>query len=660
MKRWHLIIPLSLLVSIVQLVLSVSGVGDRVEVLAADLWFNVRGELSPPRDVVVVAMDESSYRVLGVPMDRAWPRALHAELLEKLKTYGVRRNVMDILFLGASSDPAADARLAKAMALSPTVIGADSGVRSGASSGGRFMIEELLEPPPLFSEAAERIALARLPEDSGNVRRFGAQRTVATESLPILYEAAVGLSGPATGDEYPGPRDMIWYYGPARTVSTFPIHQVLNPKNPLPRETFENKIVFIGLSLRTDIGPTQKDTYQTPFSSSGSTFGVEIQATAAANLLEGRWIRRWPAWTEGWILASATLAMTMIIFWMPPHWAVGPLVAFCLGWSYASYSMFLGGRFLPGVLLICCVLPVSFLLSTLVYYVATYRKQLQVERAFQMYLSPEMARQMRANPKGLSLGGDSVLATALFTDIEGFTSITEGMTATEVANMLNAYFTEVMNVIFENKGTLIKFIGDAVFALWGAPIKSPDHARLACETAVKIQDEVQRFNASKRFPPLNTRIGVNTGTMVVGNLGSDKRFDYTAIGDAVNLCSRLEGLNKYFGTTLLISQYTRQEASGFMKGVRLGAIYVAGKRTAVDIESIFTPPLSAEGESTWNRALSRFRARVWTEADSMFRKVAALEPRLGAAAALYRAQISNHVKIPPPETWDGEIEFTEK
>lgn len=603
-------------------------------------------------------MDESSYSILEIPMNQAWPRAVHADLINRLGELGAKRVVMDVLFLGPSGDKKADEKLSKALKNVPTVIGADSGVREQGSAGGRYAMEEILEPLDILRDNAETVALVRMPDDFGQVRRFAIQRSLITKDIPTLYEAAAGLKPGMEG--LPGERDYLLYYGPPSTIPTYAYHQVLNPSGGLPKEAVKDKIIFVGLNLRTEIGPAQKDSYKTPFYERGSMFGVEIQASATANILTKNWIHRASTWTEGIAAFVGVLAVMTAIFALKPVWGGVLLVAFSLLWTALSYFLFLSGFFLPGVVFVCGVLPISYLASTLTYYVLTHRKQQQVEKAFQFYLSPDMAKKMRDNPKGLELGGENVYATALFTDIAGFTEVTESMSASQVSTMLNAYFTEVMNVVFENKGTLIKFIGDAVFVLWGAPIKLSEHASLAAQSAVAIQKEVYRFNASKRFPPLITRIGVHTGPMVVGNLGSEKRFDYTAIGDSVNLAARLEGLNKYFGTYILISENTRKEIGNSLKTLQLGSVVVAGKKERVGVYTMFEEPVSSSIEERWNKALSAFRLRRWEEAKKLFEEIGAEDERLKKAARLYIEQISMHSSKTPDDEWQGEIIFGQK
>lgn len=660
MKRWLIISLIALVVSILHLQIFFSKLGERVEPWLLDVWFNLRGVDTPPEDLVVIAMDESSYRVLNLPLDQAWPRAVHAKILQRLADLGVKRIAMDILFLGASSDPKADQDLSEAFALTPTVIGTESVVKEVGAGGGSYSMEELLEPPEMFSKQVETIALAKMTEEFGYIRRFFVSRSVVTKDIPTLFEAAAGYK--PRDPELPGPRDLIWYYGPPGTIETIPYHQVLNPEGRLPKDFLKNKTVFIGLNFLTEIGPAQKDTYRTAFDAVRTMFGVEILATAAANIMQKKWVGRASAATEGVVLFFLAMGLCVLIFSLKPQWAGASLLGLLILWLLISYIASRMGFFIPGVFLFFVFLPLSYLGSTLVFYLITYRSQQQVEKAFQFYVSPEMAHQMRDNPTALSLGGENVFATALFTDIAGFSQITETMNATEVSNMLNAYFTEVMNEIFEKKGTLIKFIGDAVFALWGAPIKSADHAKLATLTAIAISKAVERFNASKRFPALHTRIGVNTGPMLVGNLGSERRFDYTAIGDSVNLASRVEGINKYFGTSILITDATKKElgGSGEIETFDLGTIKVVGKQESVGLHAVVEKKPMQVLELEWQQGILAFRSRKWQEARSVFEALKSKDPFFNKPCELYIKEITYFETNPPEPEWQGEIEFTSK
>lgn len=658
MKRWMAVVLVALVTSLIHLQIYISNFGERFEYVASDLWYNLRGAVAPPDEVALVAMDEKSYQALGVPFDQAWPRRLHGQLLKLLAAAGAKRAVMDILFLGAGSNPDADQELAAGMRSLPTVIGVDTGLSEIGSGTGRIAVEEVLTPPPIFASAVETLALVRLPDDAGVARNFVMPRSRATKDYPTLAEAGAGLLRDFRGNR--DERDLIHYYGPKDTIHTYSYQQVLQSDDNFRRQNFKDRVVFIGLNMRTEVGPAQKDSFATPFYNQPNMFGVEIHATVAANLMRNEWINRGPKLYETAILFVASMALGSLIVMLKP--LVGSAVLFSIFgiWTAASFVGFQMGFFVPGFILVCIMLPLTYLVSTLVNYLVTRKAQQEIERAFQYYVSPDAAKQMRNNPDSLKLGGESLWATALFTDIAGFTEVTEQMRASDVSVMLNSYFSEVMNVVLDNKGTMIKFIGDAVFAIWGAPIKLEDHARRACDTALQIQREVEKFNASKRFPPLHTRVGINTGNMVVGNLGSDRRFDYTAIGDAVNLAARLEGINKYFGTSILISDSTKEEAGPSVGAFSLGSIRVAGKKQITPVFTLFDPHVTSEVAEQWQQALKDFRARKWDEAETGFEKAVELEPRLKKVAGLYQEQIATNRQNAPADEWKGEIIFSTK
>jgi adenylate cyclase len=558
--------------------------------------------------------------------------------------------VFDVLFLDAGPDPAADAALADAMDAVPTVLGADVGVVEDETSRR----ETLLLPLDRF-RAHAGLGLVSFPEDDGRVRRFLVERPELAAGLPTLAEAA---AGPAA--HHPAPEDLLGFYGPARTIPTVSYYQALETEHPLPPATFRDRIVFVGLSLRTATGPAAKDAYPTPFVGAGQTYGVEIQATASANLRTGDWIRRLPRRPEGAGLAVLAAGVALLLLGLRPPAGALAVATVLAGWTGMARAAFLAGLALPGVTLVVVIVPLTYLASTLHYYGVTRRAQRRLERAFQLYLSPATAREVARAPGALRLGGEQVVATALFTDIESFTEIAETMAPEAVARMLNAYFTEMMDAILDNDGTLIKFIGDAVFALWGAPIRRPDHTALACEAAIAIQRAIERFNAAAAFPPLRTRIGIHSGPMLVGNLGAARRFDFTAIGDTVNLASRVEGLNKYFGTSILVTDAVGVSLPPALAPLPLGRVRAVGKRHGIGLGALFPAPLPGRTVQDWTAALAHFNARRWTAAAGVFEAVVAGEPRLARAAALYLREIEVCRRREPVDDWGGEIVFGAK
>jgi adenylate cyclase len=627
---------------------------QQFEMSLSDFWFGLRGVKDPPSEVTIVAMDERSYAELKVPLNQAWPRLLHARLLERLAECGVKKVVFDILFLDASADEVADQRLAQAIAKVPTALGAEASMQQMSGAGGSYIIEDLLTPYPPFQKNAAAIGLVGLPSDQGVIRRFLVERSSQARELATLSEVGAGLLV-TSKQARPGPRDLINYYGPARTIPVLPFYEVLDTEAKLP--DLKGHTVYVGLMLRTDTGPAQKDIFSAPYG--GNIFGVEVHATAAANLLDGSWIRRASAGYEVLLAALGVFLMTLALLSLSPVMGFSLYIICALAWALSSYLLFCQGFFLPGVVPILIVSPLILLFSTFYYYLVIRRSEQVMRSAFEMYLSPEMVKGMK-DSGATGLGGEKLWATALFTDIVGFTQITEEMPAERVAQMLNDYFTEVMEVVFRNQGTLIKFIGDAVFVIWGAPVKIQNHAEKAIQTALAIDAEVRKFNASERFPALNTRIGINTGPMLVGNLGSKRRFDYTAIGDSVNLASRVEGLNKYLGTTILFTEATKRDAGSALSTLRVATVRVVGKKEVTELYTTFTEPLRPSLVSLWEEALKHFRAQEWDAAEQGFVRVGSEFSALAKCADSYRTVIAKFRIHAPEAGWQGELLFNEK
>lgn len=646
---------LGLVATLLHLGVMLSPFGDRLELKSFDLWTLIRGSQTPPEDVVIIAMNEASYQNLNIPMNQAWPRAKHGELLDKLAKAGAKKVVFDVLFLDAGADKKVDQTLAANIAKVPVILGADSLMRDYSSGSGSFKIEELLMPFEPFHKAAAGVGLVGFPEDDGYVRRFMTTRTAQTKEFPTLSEAAAEKQKSDVG---PSSRDLINFYGPAGTIPFAHYYQIIDKEHPFPAEALKEKTVFVGLVLQTDVGPSQKDIFMTPF---GRVFGTEIHATAALNLIYKNWISRSSAGKEIGILSLVALLICSSIFMLRPLWGAIITVGAFITWFGIGYISLTNNLFIPGFTLTAIIAPLCLLGSVLYYYFVTRKAELKMLSAFELYVSPQMAKEVAQNQTSLSLGGEKVWATAMFTDIQGFTSLAETMPAEQVSAMLNAYFTEVMDVVFKNDGTLLKFIGDAIFVIWGAPVRINNHAEKACQTALAIQQEVKRFNNTKRFPPLLTRIGVHTGPMVVGNLGSSKRFDYTAIGDSVNLASRIEGINKYFGTLIIITEETKKELAGSnFNLLSLGSIKAAGKDEPVKLFTLLDSAPEADIKKIWEDGLAAFKKKNWSEALAAFKSSGDQFATLKKASELYIKQVSHLQNSPLPDNWQGEITFFEK
>ncbi len=647
LRRTRVAILLALLPGVVGAALLRWPPAEGLERAGLDLLFKLRGARTSPGGVCVAAIDRDSYRELGVdPKVGAWPRGLHADLIRVLEREGVAAIAFDVLFEDAG-DPAQDTEFLWAVEDSKKVV---LGAELDQIDDPRFRRAQWIEPYPPFAEAAASLGLVNLPADrDGSIR----SAWLELEGRPGLALAAYEL---ATGDLSfrGGGSRLIDYYGPARTVKTVSIYQALDPARWLPEGFFRGKIVFVGLSDRSATGLAAKDAFPTPFTGERgeTTYGVEIHATIAANLLERRRIDLLPPFVETGLLLLLPVPALFAFTWLRPLYGGAALVALAfLPWATAHVAFTQRGFWLPAVIPSAIQLPLAYTVSVIWYYLTTVRERERVKRAFALYLSPEAARQVSEDPSALNLGGEEIVATAMFTDIAGFTTVAESMTAEETAAMLNRYFSEATGHVFATGGTLVKYIGDAVFAIWGAPVRIDDHASRACRAALALSE--------MESEGLKTRIGVHTGPMLVGNLGSAQRFDYTAIGDAVNLASRIEGLNKLFGTRVIVSGDALAAAGGSFRARRLGRVRVVGRNEPVVLFEILGEPggagsLSEEDRLAFESALREFERGDFRAAASGFRSVLAGRGFDGPSS-FYLGLSDRYAREGVDPGWDGVI-----
>ncbi len=292
-----------------------------------------------------------------------------------------------------------------------------------------------------------------------------------------------------------------------------------------------------------------------------------------------------------------------------------------------------------------------------------------LRNAFSHYLSTDVINELISNPDKLNLGGEKKELSAMFTDIQGFSTISEKLDPTDLVRLLNAYLTAMSDIVLDLRGTIDKYEGDAIIAFFGAPVEYAQHAAHACHAAVKMKriefDLNERFVTEKMTPsPLFTRIGINTGPMVVGNMGTPKKMDYTIMGNAVNLAARLEGVNKQYGTGILISDDTYKAGGDDFTVRKLDRVRVVGIQTPVRLYELIeeksdTDRQTLEGLEVFHSALDLFEEKKWSEAEKLFSSVLDILPEDGPAKT-YLSRCREYRKKPPKDSWDGVFNLTTK
>ena len=524
---------------------------------------------------LIVAIDEPSLAELA--RQWPWPRDIHARLLTALRQAGARAVALDIVF-AEPSEPAADAALAAAVG-PETVLAADERILDTPQA------LQLLrtDPLPLLLEAGAVAGLSTIPLDHDGAARRLPERP---DTLARVLLARHGVDAPATP-----PGALLQFYGPARSIPTLSYYQALDPPAFLPPGVFAGRDVIVGFSLQAapTVDEGGPDAFMTPATvrSGALLAGVEIHATVAANLMAGHWVRAAAPWARlAAICAAAGLAAVLL-------WRGGRVRLIPLGLGLAALplavwlTLRLGRLWLPP-LAPMAAFAATTAAQTLRDFAAERRLRAGLTRAFSHYLAPPLVERLARDPGALRLGGDSREITVLFCDIRGFTTLAEHLQAEpeRLTAILHRLMEPLSQAVLAENGTIDKYIGDCLMAFWNAPLDVPDHAARALAAGRRMIGAVAALNsefAREGIAPLAIGIGINTGHCIVGNMGSGARFDYSAIGDAVNLAARLEGMTKDLGVPLLAGEATAS-ALGPAGGLRpLGEARVRGRATPTRI-----------------------------------------------------------------------------
>ncbi|MFH1723961.1 MAG: adenylate/guanylate cyclase domain-containing protein [Elusimicrobiota bacterium] len=654
----------------------------------SDTMFQLRGMEPGDPHVIIVTIDDESIKQVG---EYPWPRRVYKRLLSKLYGLGVEVVGLDIMFLDPSREKedaaliqatrsagdklvhamrveaAKDAwsmdyvypfaplkRVAKSLGVvSQLMISSDGSVREANLLFGKkqgFWEEWLNDPDrlPAFGLAVLSKFTGKSPDDyvrqvGGNIMRLNLRGEKKQEGF-IMVEGEQKLLTLGTD------------YG-LRRVSAWKILE--GDLDEDQRKHLKGSMVLVG---STAIGAY--DHFPTPFQD--QTPGVEVHANLIDNLLHGRHLRgSSPLVTMLLIVVLAFLAKRLTA--LSPLYGGLIFLGVAAAWCWVNYYLFLRLyllEFTGPLVSMAGTFGVLMVHKTML----EQKQKKEVRQMFGQYVAPEVVDILVRDPDKIRLGGEKRDMTVFFLDIAHFTTISEKMTPESLIQFLNRYLTALTDNIYEQKGVVDKYIGDCIMAFWNAPLDQPEHRRNACLAAVGCVRTIERLNEEYVDPTMPetpaVRIGLNSGEVVVGNTGSARKLAYTVLGDEVNLASRLEGANKFFGSTIMASEDTYNGAKGDVEARVLGSVRVVGKDIPIKVFELLG--LKGELSEEWKKALpsyhdgvEKYLKREFDEAKKEFAKVQAIFPD-DKPAKLYMSVCDDYIAVPPPKEWDGVFNLTSK
>src|SRR5690554_725485 len=571
-KKLHLLI-IPVVIFILAQIIYQTNFWHYLEYKAYDTLFRMRGKKLTSDEIVIVAIDDDTFSSL----DMRWPfpRDLYARMIRNLQKAGARQIVFDISFTEAS-DPLVNQELINAADEFGNVIFASKMIHDVRAA---YEVVQLIKPIPEIREMGFNWGLVNIsPDIDGFIRRY----TLFEEYGNDIY-FPIGIVSLANLEEYcpdwqsfiridqdylhlkdkripriDHNRAYIKYYGPPKTFEHFSFSSVIDDStyflpaietedfqinefyHLLERDVFKDKIVLIGATV-----DELHDVFQSPFTSQRLMPGVEIHANFIEMILQDDYLYEFsPVWTFLLILLTALICY-LIFTHLKPVFSLFITLIFSFAYLFLAYAYFVNKNLLLAIIPIPFIIIVVYLSSLVFHYIKASRERKFIKKTFMHYMAPELVNQLLKNPKTLKYGGDLQEITVLFSDIRSFTEYTEKHTPEATVRILQEYLTEMVDIIIQNRGIVDKFVGDEIMALYGTPVKLENSALAACKTAVQMRiklNELQEKWRNEGKDVFEIGIGINTGPAVVGNLGSQQIFDYTAIGDTVNLGARLENI----------------------------------------------------------------------------------------------------------------------
>jgi len=652
-----------------------------------------------PDNIVLVVVDQNSLEAAQRQgINWPWPRQMYAPILQFFALSGARAVAFDILFTEPSSYGVEDDQLlAEALqqnghAFLPIFLSRqerphpvwekrliDRIALPLQDQSGRPSSPYLSAIPPIqvLADRTYRLGNVAIPPDPDGIYRrlplvffyhdhwipslgLAVFRYLRGNDSAVLNKDGLHLKGIHIPLDAQG-TFLLNYYDSARDFPRFSAFNVIQSfqalqegsKPAYPAQAFRDKIVFVGFTA-----PGLFDLKPTPISSVNP--GMAIHATLLANLLHKDFrVRISPPFALA-LAAAIAVAVGITVMLIPSLWQLSLITLAYAGGLALFFVLSFRQNLWVDAILMAANLCLTFAMSTAFSYATEGRQRRQIKQVFSHYMSDLLIQDLLRHPDKLRLGGEKRVLSVFFSDLAGFTTLSEKLNPEEVVTLLNRYLTAMTDIILASGGLIDKYEGDAIMAFWGAPVLQEDHAARACLAALDNQSrlaELRQEFIHMGLPPVYARIGINTGDMIIGNMGSSQRFDFTVIGDSVNLASRLEGAGKEYGTSIIISEDTYRQAADRVEVRELDLLRVKGKEVPVRIYELLAKKggLDEKGQKVrdlFGDGLGHYRQQHWPEAISCLQRILTSAPEDGPAK-VFITRCQQFMQTPPTDPWDG-------